>query len=87
MPEVRIPIPLRSSGREEVAGWIAKVSVDTFINAVQSIDTPSSATSPSKRRMRPARFRVCGTGFTECLHSPFCRELKALSFMDEVRSS
>ena len=40
---------------------------------------PRGAASPSKRRMRPARWN-CFSADCECLHSPFCRSLKVFYF-------
>ena len=42
---------------------------------------PQRPTSPSKRRMRPARRASARPGFAECLHSPICRGLKAFCFL------
>src|SRR4051794_18490548 len=31
--------------------------------------------------------RVCAPGFAECLHSPFCREMKAFLFLSSASTS
>jgi hypothetical protein len=40
----------------------------------------NGATSPTKRRMRPARCNCFYSGSYECLHSRFCRSLKVFYF-------